>query len=567
MVEDGARGRLRRWAARALLAPPVLGSEAQTEHARTFWLVAVSALAIHTGVLGLVALQRAEGRSQRLATIAALWLLTTVLLVLNRRGWTRTASWCLVLGLIAGVTQRAWMQGGLNAPVAPLCVIYVMMAGVLLGTRGGVITALVCVAGGVGLALAEEAGTLTAVRRAVPARVQLLYFAGFMGLTLLLQRLIVSSLRHGLRRNERLVHHLQERVKELRLLSAVARLQQEDHPSARALLTDVVGLIPAGWQYAECCEARIVHGSTEVATPGWRDSPWTQSTEFSTSEGPGRIDVAYTQPRPPAAEGPFLAEERTLIESVARILGRQLDVRKHRQGLEDLVATRTAELRALERLRDDLVNMVVHDMRSPLMVLTMRLERLKSQVAEGQHSHVEGALRSALALTRMAEALLDVRRLEEGKMPIERAACDLSQLAGEVRAALAPMDPQRTIEVDCPAPVEVAGDTGLLRRVMENLVSNAFKHTPSGGRVRIAVDGRTERARITVQDEGAGVPVEARQRIFEKFGTVAARQDGSYHSAGLGLAFCKLAVEAHGGAIGVEAVEPHGSLFWVELPR
>src|SRR4029453_12325096 len=81
-----------------------------------------------------------------------------------------------------------------------------------------------------------------------------------------------------------------------------------------------------------------------------------------------------------------------------------------------------------------------------------------------------------------------------------------------VRAALAPLDPQRTIEVDCPAPVEVAGDTGLLRRVMENLVSNAFKHTPSGGRVRIGVNGGPERARITVQDEGAGVPVEARRR-------------------------------------------------------
>ncbi len=69
-----------------------------------------------------------------------------------------------------------------------------------------------------------------------------------------------------------------------------------------------------------------------------------------------------------------------------------------------------------------------------------------------------------------------------------------------------------------------------------------------------------------MEDTGDGIPVEARERIFEKFGAVAARTDRTYHSAGLGLAFCKLAVEAHGGRIGVEAREPRGSRFWIELP-
>src|SRR5262249_19245189 len=153
---------------------------------------------------------------------------------------------------------------------------------------------------------------------------------------------------------------------------------------------------------SECCEARIVYGSSEVTTSGWRDAPWAQTATFSTSEGLGRIEVVYTELRPPAAEGPFLAEERTLLESLARILGRHLDLRSYRRGLEALVARRTVELRALERLRDDLVHMVVHDMRSPLMVLTMRLEQLKAHVPAGQKDNVDGALRSALALTRMA---------------------------------------------------------------------------------------------------------------------------------------------------------------------
>jgi signal transduction histidine kinase len=112
----------------------------------------------------------------------------------------------------------------------------------------------------------------------------------------------------------------------------------------------------------------------------------------------------------------------------------------------------------------------------------------------------------------------------------------------------------------------VNGDADLLRRVLENLVSNGIKHTPSGGRLRITVHRTSPSIRVAVQDEGPGVPAEARARIFERFGALAARKDQTYHSVGLGLAFCKLAVEAHGGSIGVDSAVPRGSVFWFELP-
>jgi signal transduction histidine kinase len=237
-----------------------------------------------------------------------------------------------------------------------------------------------------------------------------------------------------------------------------------------------------------------------------------------------------------------------------------------RQARRDLAAS-LERLQGLERLRDDLVHMIVHDMRSPLMVMIMRLQQLQPHIAGGlPQKALDAATRSAVALNRMADTLLDVSRLEEGKMPVDRTLCDLSALAGEVRSGVLAMDAQRIIDLDCPAPVTVACDASLLRRVIENLISNGIKHTPSEGRLRIGVRAAPGRARIEVQDEGDGVPPESRHRIFEKFGTLASRKDESYHSAGLGLAFCKLAIEAHGGAIGVDGVEPHGSLFWVELP-
>jgi K+-sensing histidine kinase KdpD len=128
------------------------------------------------------------------------------------------------------------------------------------------------------------------------------------------------------------------------------------------------------------------------------------------------------------------------------------------------------------------------------------------------------------------------------------------------------MDPSRAIDVENEDPVLTSCDADLIRRVLENLISNGIKHTPAGGRLRISIHRSALSVRVVVQDEGKGVPTEARQRIFEKFGAVAARKDQSYHSVGLGLAFCKLAIEAHGGSIGVEAAQPHGSAFWFELP-
>ena len=101
---------------------------------------------------------------------------------------------------------------------------------------------------------------------------------------------------------------------------------------------------------------------------------------------------------------------------------------------------------------------------------------------------------------------------------------------------------------------------------MENLVSNAIKHTPAGTPIRISIASGGGRVHVAVHDKGGGVPPQARAKIFEKFGTVESRHERAYHSVGLGLAFCKLAIEAHGGTIGVDPGVPVGSTFWFELP-
>jgi two-component system sensor histidine kinase/response regulator len=227
-----------------------------------------------------------------------------------------------------------------------------------------------------------------------------------------------------------------------------------------------------------------------------------------------------------------------------------------------------ARLQALERLRDDLVHMVVHDMRSPLSVLLGHLDLLQDEqgLSPDGKEDLRAAVQGARALSRMTNDLLDVSRLESGAVPLQVATHELAQLAHDAGAALQNLERGRAIAVEATAPVSASCDARLIARVLENLIGNAIKHTPAESDVTISVTSSNGRAKVTVSDRGPGVPVEARQRIFEKFGTVGGAGSSRYHSAGLGLAFCKLAVEAHGGTIGVEPREPHGSQFWFELP-
>jgi signal transduction histidine kinase len=230
------------------------------------------------------------------------------------------------------------------------------------------------------------------------------------------------------------------------------------------------------------------------------------------------------------------------------------------------LASNFQRLQELERMRDDLVHMVVHDMRSPLAALTMTLDLLKTLV-EGEAVEVlDDASRIATTLIDMANGLLDVSRLEEGRMPLRRSRCDLSRLAERTCSEMQALEPERRLTRRA-EPVTVTCDQALIARVFSNLVGNAMKHTPPGGEILVEVRKTASGARASVRDQGNGVPAELRPRLFEKFASVTLRDDRRIHSAGLGLAFCKLAVEAHGGTIGVESGAGSGCTFWFELPR
>lgn len=216
--------------------------------------------------------------------------------------------------------------------------------------------------------------------------------------------------------------------------------------------------------------------------------------------------------------------------------------------------------------RDDLVNMIVHDMRSPLLGILLTLSALRRRLDSDSESAstLETVMKSVRNLSLMTNDLLDVRRLEEGKLPLNLEECDVLALAREVAGTFS--GGTHAVVVDGTEGAGVRCDRVIVRRILENLVSNAIKHTPPRTSVSVSAEIEKTFVRVRVRDNGQGIPVEARERIFEKFEAIQAAGAPRYHSVGLGLAFCKLAVQAHGGNIGVEDGEAGGSVFWFDLP-
>jgi signal transduction histidine kinase len=243
----------------------------------------------------------------------------------------------------------------------------------------------------------------------------------------------------------------------------------------------------------------------------------------------------------------------------------------HAKHLYDKVQDDFARLRELETLRDNLTNMIVHDMRSPLNVMNMSYEIIATtpkNLSPTQKALMAAGRDACQKLIEMVTSLLDVSRMEAGKMPLNLVLCDIREIA---RAAV---DSVAVLAREDALTLRVTGnsaggvvDRDITHRIFVNLLGNAIKFSPKGGTIGIEISSAGETVRVAVTDQGPGIPPEYHRRIFEKFGQVESREENKKYSTGLGLAFCKLAVEAHGGEIGVASQAGRGSTFTFSIPK
>jgi signal transduction histidine kinase len=222
----------------------------------------------------------------------------------------------------------------------------------------------------------------------------------------------------------------------------------------------------------------------------------------------------------------------------------------------------------LDELRDDLTHALVHDLRNPLTGIKGSLEALAEQASPApQHEMLQIARANAQRMLGLIDSILDVSRLESGQLPLERQQVHLAALVTEALQLQRPLAAEKQLHLESDVPLELPMlfvDARLIVRVLHNLVDNAIKFTPKGGTIRIGAQlgSSPDQLAVSVSDTGPGIAPSLRARLFQKF--VAGRSTG--HGSGLGLAFCRLAVEAHGGRIRAESHNASGTTITFTLP-
>ena len=231
------------------------------------------------------------------------------------------------------------------------------------------------------------------------------------------------------------------------------------------------------------------------------------------------------------------------------------------------------DLQSAETRRDDLTNMIVHDLRSPLTAVNINLDllqRTNGYNPQRTQKYIDRASIATSTMVTLINDMLDVTKLQQDTLTLQATCLDISELLYEQTLAFESQAEQQHKHITllvAPNLPEVYADRDLIQRVLGNLISNALRYTRAGDQIRLVASVQNDQLLVQVGDEGVGISAENIPTIFDKFVQGKAHNEAPRRrGAGLGLAFCRLAIEAHGGHIWVESEVDHGSIFQFTLP-
>ena len=261
------------------------------------------------------------------------------------------------------------------------------------------------------------------------------------------------------------------------------------------------------------------------------------------------------------------------LDEVKARVETHLGLRRLQQQLEarnaELAATNIA-LNEMQERRDELLHLIVHDLRAPLSGMLLSLSMLQEDLAEcldeDGRQDLQDVSEGTRVLADMVTDLLDVNRMEAGDLPLELQQQSARSLVARAVQGLGGLMHQRVFTTHFDGEPTLVCDGNVVRRILSNLVDNALKFSKPSESITLSVGRNGRFVKFEVKDTGPGIPPQFIDIIFDRFGQVDARKTGRRASSGLGLAFCKLAVEAHGGCIYVDSTEGEGTVFCFELP-
>jgi NtrC-family two-component system sensor histidine kinase KinB len=272
--------------------------------------------------------------------------------------------------------------------------------------------------------------------------------------------------------------------------------------------------------------------------------------------------------------GEPLSYEAVLKSSTGRAIPIQVQVKRvtvqEAESLQWLMRDIT-ERKDLDRLREDMLSMIYHDLRSPLANIVSSLDMLNSLLTDEENKTVRSVMtiasRSTDRLQRLVSSLLDINRLESGQAILSKQVVTVPALVAEAVEAVHPTVESRHHKLMIQIPENLPSirvDVDMIRRVLINLLENASKFIPPGGKIELGARREADWLQMWVQDDGPGIPLADQERVFDKFARL--KEGRPSNGLGVGLAFCRLAVEGHGGKIWVESQSGKGARFALTLP-
>ena len=355
---------------------------------------------------------------------------------------------------------------------------------------------------------------------------------------------------------------LRERVKELTCLYSLAQLAERPGITLEGILQGIAELLPPSWQYPEITAARITLDGSCYGTPQFREGPQEQSADILVDgRRRGSVDVVYLDETPELDEGPFLKEERSLIDAVARQIALIIERRQaadEKTRLED-------QLRHADRLATigQLSAGVAHELNEPLgnILAFAQLAQKYPELPEPTASDLEKIVAASLHAREVVKKLMLFAR----QMPPQKTRVNLNAVVEEglyfleSRCSKHGVTLQRRLSPQLP---QIVADPSQLNQVLVNLVVNAIQAMAGGGKLEIATRASRTHVLLTVEDNGIGMSEEVLGRIFIPFFTTKDIHEGT----GLGLPVAHGIVNSHGGMIAVESTPGRGTRFEIQLP-